>query len=394
MRLGEFFVRKGIITPAQLDEALKGQLIFGGHLGTCLLEMGYIEEAMLGRSLGEIFGVNYAPPHLFENIPRNVVEKLPKRLVEKHHAVPFDLRDRTLDVAMIDPRNLPALDELSFASGVRINPWVSPEARIFQVMERYYDVPRRQRYISVCQDLDEGAKAGGAGRARTAYASGYAPPPHVSALALGSSREAAPTLAPLETLQPDAARIPAAAAGEARAGTPQAGLADALCAAESMGDIAAAAVAYAGRGMTRVALFLVRGTTATLWYARGTGQDGLSRSEAVSLSVTTDPLFDLLHERDHYHGPLPRDARFDAFFTELKMERGTDVLLVPGYLDDRLVVLLYGDGGPFGLVESDIDDTRLLIARIAVAIQLLFVKKRLRTLELPPAEAAPAKQAA
>jgi hypothetical protein len=87
MRLGEYFVRKGIITPAQLDEALRGQLIFGGHLGTCLLEMGYVEESVLGRSLGEIFGVGYAAPHLFQDIPRNVIERLPRRLVEKHHAV-------------------------------------------------------------------------------------------------------------------------------------------------------------------------------------------------------------------------------------------------------------------------------------------------------------------
>jgi len=383
MRLGEFFVRKGIITAAQLDEALRAQLIFGGHLGTCLLEMGYLEEPVLGRSLGEIFGVGYAPPHLFENIPRNVIERLPRRLVEKHHAVPFDLRDRTLDVAMIDPRNLPAIDELSFAAGARINPWVSPEARVFQVMERYYDVPRRQRYISVCQDLDgaePGAPVAGASRGRTAYAAGYAPPPHVAALALASSGEATP----LATAPADA--VPAAPPG-ARAGSAQDSLSDALCAAESMADLAAAALAHAARGMTRAAFFLVRGTTATLWCARGTGQDGVSRPQAVSLSVTTDALFELLLERDHYRGALPRDPRFDAFFVAMKMERGAEILLVPGYLEDRLVVLLYGDGGPFGEVDRDIDDIRLLVGKMALAVHLLLLKKKLRALEAPPAVA-------
>jgi len=379
MRLGEFFVRKGIITAAQLDEALRGQLIFGGHLGTLLLEMGYLEEPVLGRSLGEIFGVGYAPPHLFQNIPRNVVERLPRRIVEKHHAVPFDLRDRTLDVAMIDPRNLPAIDEMSFAAGARINPWVSPEARVFQVMERYYDIPRRQRYISVCQDLDgaaPGEPVGNAARARTAYATGYAPPPHAAALALTGSGEPA-TMAGAQAAAPSAPP-------QARADTPQGSLSDALCAAESMADLARAALAHAARGMTRAAFFLVRGTTASLWCARGTGQDGLSRPQAVTLTVTTDPLFELLLERDHYCGPLPRDARLDAFYAAMKMERGAEVLLVPGYLDDRLVVLLYGDGGPFGEVDKDIDDMRLLVGKMALAVHLLLLKKKLRSFEVPP----------
>jgi len=379
MRLGEFFVRKGIITPTQLDEALRGQLIFGGHLGTLLLEMGYIEESVLGRSLGEIFGVGYAPPHLFQSIPRNVVERLPRRLVEKHHAVPFDLRDRTLDVAMIDPRNLPALDELSFAAGARINPWVAPEARVFQVMERYYDIPRRQRYISVCQDLDgaaPGAAAGGAARARSAYATGYAPPPHVAALALAASGEPTP-------LGAGKAVVPAA---PPRGGAVnlQESLSEALCNAGSMTDMATAALAHAARATTRAAFFLVHATTATLWCARGTGHDGVSRPQAVTLSVTTDPLFELLLGRDHFCGPLPRDPRLDAFYAAMKMERGAEVLLVPGYLDDRLVVLLYGDGGPFGEVDKDIDDMRLLVGKMALAVHLLLLKKKLRALEIPP----------
>src|SRR5947207_8257895 len=51
VRLGEFFVTKGLINPKQLEEALRGQLIFGGHLGTCLIEMGFIDEHTLGRAL-------------------------------------------------------------------------------------------------------------------------------------------------------------------------------------------------------------------------------------------------------------------------------------------------------------------------------------------------------
>jgi len=161
MKLGERFIQQGLLTQAQLEAALKAQLIFGGHLGTVLLEFGHVDEHTLGKTLAKIFNVDYAPPNLFTDIPKTIIDLVPKRLVEKHHAVPFDKRDRHLAVAMIDPKDLQAIDEISFATGHTIHPWVAPEARIFQVMERYYDLPRRHRYISVCQTLDaEGAAPG------------------------------------------------------------------------------------------------------------------------------------------------------------------------------------------------------------------------------------------
>lgn len=187
MRLGEHFIQKGIITKQQLEQALRAQLIFGGHLGTCLMEMGLVDEQLLGESLAAIFGVRYAPPGLFSDIPRSVIETMTQRLVEKYHAVPFERTNRMLHVAMIDPKNLPALDEISFATACKIEPWVAPEARIFQVMERYYDIPRRQRYIAVCQDM-EGGVGGNRQRGpapegpRPGLANAYAKPPYLEAL--------------------------------------------------------------------------------------------------------------------------------------------------------------------------------------------------------------------
>jgi hypothetical protein len=71
----------------------------------------------------------------------------------------------------------------------------------------------------------------------------------------------------------------------------------------------------------------------------------------------------------------------------MRMDRAGEAILVPGYMDDRLVICLYGDGGPFGGIEADLDDLRLMVGRTALALQLLVVKKRIRSLELPPATA-------
>jgi hypothetical protein len=129
----------------------------------------------------------------------------------------------------------------------------------------------------------------------------------------------------------------------------------------------------------------VKGTSASLWCARGTGQDGIARPQGITLSVTSDPLFELLLERTHFRGPLPNDPRLERFFAAMKMDRAGEAILVPGYMDDRLVICLYGDAGPFGGLEADTDDLRMMAARTALALQLLVMKKKIRSLELPPA---------
>ena len=69
MRLGESLIQRGFITESQLKEALHAQLIYGGHLGTCLIELGYVNERQIGHVLADLFDVPYASVEMFEEIP-------------------------------------------------------------------------------------------------------------------------------------------------------------------------------------------------------------------------------------------------------------------------------------------------------------------------------------
>src|SRR5262245_39388684 len=152
-KLGETLVGAGRITEAQLHRALTAQLVFGGHLGSSLLELGYIDEETLGETLSSILGVPYADFETLSKVPYSVVRALPARLVEKHKVVPLKIEGKTLHLAMIDPKNLLALDEISFVTGYRIVPWLSPEVRVLQVLEKYYNMPRTQRYTTLAREL-------------------------------------------------------------------------------------------------------------------------------------------------------------------------------------------------------------------------------------------------
>jgi hypothetical protein len=82
MKLGATLVSEGVLTKQQLHLALRSQMIVGGHLGTSLIELGYLDEETLGRALSKATGVPYAQPHLFEKITARTIQAIPRNLAE------------------------------------------------------------------------------------------------------------------------------------------------------------------------------------------------------------------------------------------------------------------------------------------------------------------------
>ncbi len=155
LRIGEALLEKGLITPEQLSMALRDQEILGGHLGTCLIELGFVSEEALGQTLGELQNMRYASWADLSAAPEDAIDSVPRDLVEKYRVVPILLEDRTLHVATVAPRTLSAL---STATGKRIVPWVAPEIRILQAMEMHYSIPLQPRYIKLRNQLDAGGR--------------------------------------------------------------------------------------------------------------------------------------------------------------------------------------------------------------------------------------------
>ncbi|MBZ4415858.1 hypothetical protein [Myxococcus sp. RHSTA-1-4] len=146
-KLGAILVRKGLITQAQLDEALKAQLIYGGRLGTNLVELDILDIDTLAMVLGEQSRYPVAQEADFEAVPDATLALLPAALAEKHLAFPLGQEGRRLKVAMVNPQELRDTDALSFATGLRIVPYVAPELRVYHFLAKRYDIKREARYI-------------------------------------------------------------------------------------------------------------------------------------------------------------------------------------------------------------------------------------------------------
>lgn len=159
-KFGQYLLRNQVITQEQLNEALQCQVIFGGRLGTNLVELGYLTLDDLARLLSRRSGYPAASPEELEELPREILSSLPRTTIEKYKIIPMRVEAKTLHLAVCDPTDVKSMDEIQFATGMRIKPYLLPELRMFYLLERHYGIKRDIRYIRLGRSLSRGKYAG------------------------------------------------------------------------------------------------------------------------------------------------------------------------------------------------------------------------------------------
>jgi hypothetical protein len=159
MKVGSMLVKERIITEAQLEEALRNQVIFGGKIGTNLIELGYLSAEQLAEQLSRHKGVPQADPGDLHSISPEVIALISAETAKKYQVLPVKLEKKRLTVAMTDPADLATIDKLSFMTGMYINPVVIPELLLIMSLERYYKIKRETRYIAIAKDMRRDPRA-------------------------------------------------------------------------------------------------------------------------------------------------------------------------------------------------------------------------------------------
>ena len=136
-RLGELLVRERLITPLQLQQAVEEQRSTGGRLGYQLTKMGFIEENELTAFLSKQYGVPSIDLNEFDIEP-DIIKLIPKEVVLKHQVIPVNRTGSTLIVAMADPSNIFAIDDIKFLTGYNVEVVVASEQAIEAAVEKYY----------------------------------------------------------------------------------------------------------------------------------------------------------------------------------------------------------------------------------------------------------------
>lgn len=154
VKLGTVLVREGVITPQQLEEALRIQVLYGGRLGTNLVDLRYIDLEKMAEWLGRATGFPVATDEMCQEAPAEAVALIGSEMAERFECFPLRKDGRRLHLAMVNPADLAATDALSFKTGLRIVPYVVPELRLYGWLEKRYGVERKLRYIRLSAKED------------------------------------------------------------------------------------------------------------------------------------------------------------------------------------------------------------------------------------------------
>jgi len=365
VKLGTLLLRDAVISLSQLEAALRAQVVYGGRLGTNLVELGFVDLDTLGGYLARILEVPVATQEHFEAAPAEALDALGPGLADVYTAVAigFEGDDQdTLAVALANPKDRPTLDKLRVQTGLAIRPYCSPELRLLYYLEKYYNLTRKARFVrsgtgASPSQFDD--------RRRTQPAHGLEKPPSVLLV---------PKRA--ETDNRFAAAVPETRCDHATA-------ASRIDRARSRDSIGEALIDYCVGRFGAAVLFVLRDQNALGWRVYSVDSIGMEEAvEELSLALGGSSALQVAHDSaKSYRGSSPSAGKpverrlWEATGTR---RQPAEMLVIPIVVKNRVVNLFYAHplpGAPFD--EAHITEITDLTQRAAAAYGRLMDSTKL-----------------
>ncbi|MCP4446115.1 MAG: hypothetical protein GY811_12330 [Myxococcales bacterium] len=337
MRLGTLLLRDAIITLTQLEQSLRAQVLSGGRLGTNLVGLGFIDLNTLGRYLARSLDLPLAIADRCAKADPEFIEKLGAKLADRHSAIPLGIEKndpQALGVVFSNPTDRRSITALEEHFGLRIQPYVAAEMRLFYYLERYYGIRRRTRFTRRPKPEDTEAQPAPQKERRSTQPFRSLSEPAAVSIAPRKHREsAAPP--PIEAAPKTVLSLEEAT--------------DRVDKADQRDQIAGAIMQFSIGRFECAALFMVRYHHAIGWLsqAAGLGEASLDR---LNIPLSGTSIFQVAHDTGQpYRGPVvsPEHPNETELWNHFALEyEPTDLHLVPVLIGKRVVNLLYAHSLP------------------------------------------------
>lgn len=136
-QLGQLLIEKGIITKPQLEKALKIQEERGGLIGQILVALGYATEQEIAQAITVQYGFPYLPLEGY-SIDESVIKLIPANVARQYHLIPVDKIGDTLTIAMSNPLNIQAVEDIELLTKNNVQVFVSTISDLNEALSRYY----------------------------------------------------------------------------------------------------------------------------------------------------------------------------------------------------------------------------------------------------------------
>src|SRR6195256_5353773 len=152
VRLGELLTKASLITQDQLKEALKLQKESGSKLGETLIKLGFVAEEDITECLSQQFGVPSINLAHFE-IDSSVIKLIPADVARKYNILPVNKTGATITIAMADPTNVFAMDDIKFMTGYNVEPVVASEMALQAAIDKNYGATHALELKKVMEEM-------------------------------------------------------------------------------------------------------------------------------------------------------------------------------------------------------------------------------------------------
>lgn len=431
-RLGDLMVGRGLATEEQRVQAFLFYRREGGRFGTALLEAG-VPEASIAAALGIQYNVAAAGGAELEEIKPEVLRLVPVRSAQRLGLIPFRREGRVLSVALKDPRDLRALDEIVLATGLEVRAFVATEARVDTALAKHYGARVEPRHVGAIrlsalrkppqQDASPTEQSTMPRRARPGTlrilhpptsggrspvpaslpAPAAAPParpgaeardrtdPWSSTESRGAAarlpleeeivedafRAAAPEPSPPAIPQRPAPRMPDDLVPDGPAPTVEERLAEQLGDAATNEDVIDAVLTAAGHFVRRAALFVVQGDFVAGW---GALPDPPGDLREFRLPLAEASVFATLRDTQGFYVGTYMDLPSTVHVLAALGSDGLGTMaVVPVTLKGKTVLYLWGESESYARPPS-VPTLKRLAAMTATGLEIVRLKSRLYTL--------------
>lgn len=379
MKLGELLISEAVITQDQLDEALKCHIMFGIKLGSSLIELGFIQEDVLVNLLSKKMGVPAVSHDELLHVPAEVINRLSPAVAEKFRVIPVKLDNKRLYIAMSDPTDFKAQEELSFITGNIIVPLIAPEVRILFALEKYYAVSRDYRYVCVSTELQkkkerelldwkDGLVVGestymirpdvnDSARDNDFFNISIPPDLHNAALSIDAEDQQLSQKQTLELYTIDTLSLDFADA-------------------RNRDDVANIFIKYLGQEFSKGALLTIRGNCAIGWRAVD-GERVIKGFESITLELSkSSELSEMLIGKHYFYGPLSESHANMPVIRALNLGCSDTVLSLPVVMNGRIVAMIIVSSDAISL-QQRLGELQKLVYKASLTFQILVLKNKL-----------------